>query len=199
MLESSLNSAVLARRIPRLRSLTCRCCGRNSKRPESAWLKIKIYRKPSASTPKTPLGTGWSLCRLLADQRSHLLASNHAANVPWAGEVEDHNGEVVVPAEGDGGSVHHLEAALDDVQVGDLLKHGRVFHKHGIGVINAVHFGGLKNSVGLDLHGAQGGGRISRKIRIPCACGKDHNPSLFQVTDSSTTNEGLCHLVHLDS
>ena len=67
-----------------------------------------------------------------------------------------------------------------------------------IGVIDAVHFGALQNDLRLDLHGAQRGGGVGGKIRIPGAADEDHRPSLLQMADGPAADERLRHLVHLD-
>src|SRR5581483_1295397 len=90
-----------------------------------------------------------------ADQRSHFFAGKDAPDVSRTVQVEDDDGQVVLAAKRDGGRVHHLESALEEVEIADLVEHLGVFDQDRIGVVNAVNLGRLHDDVGLDLHGAE--------------------------------------------
>src|SRR5215471_15367315 len=72
-----------------------------------------------ASETKSSIVLTASLLRGCRDQRAHALPGNHPADVA-RGELEHVDREIVVHAERECGGVHHLEAALDRLQMGDL-------------------------------------------------------------------------------
>ena len=113
-------------------------------------------------------------------------------------EVEDDDGQVVVLTKGDGGGVHDFQALLQDVHVGDVLEFRGVFHDHRIGVVDAVDLGGFDDDFSLDFHGAQRRSRVSRKIGIAGASGKDDNSSFFEVAHGAAPDKRFRDLIHFD-
>src|SRR5579859_2913732 len=62
-------------------------------------------------------GTSQADRRLSADQGSYLLASDHTANIAAPVQVEDDHWQVIVLAEANRSSVHHLQTPLDNFHV----------------------------------------------------------------------------------
>jgi hypothetical protein len=129
---------------------------------------------------------------------THFFAHHRAADISRHVHIEDDDGHAVVHAQRDGGGIHHGEAFLDYVQVSNPFKHFRAGHFFRVGVINPVHARGLQDDVGLDFHGAQGGGGVRRKIRIAGARGENHDAAFFEVTHGPAADEGLGHLRHVN-
>src|SRR5262249_410594 len=84
------------------------------------------------------------------------------------------------------------------VEIADLVEHLGVFHQNGIGIVDAIDFGGLQDGVGLDLHGTQGSGGVGGKVRIAGAGGEDDHSSLLQVADGAPAAGWFGGLVHFD-
>src|SRR5207245_3285850 len=83
-------------------------------------------------------------------------------------------------------------------EVGDLRVAFGVGIFFGIMVVNAIHFGGLKNHFGADLVGAQGGGRIGGKIGVAGSATEDHHASFFEVADGAAADKSFSNLGHGD-
>src|SRR5580765_3292578 len=113
-------------------------------------------------------------------------------------EIEDDHRQVIVFAQADCCSVHNLQATLDDFHVGDLLGHGRVLHQEGIGIVDAIDFGGLQDYFCFDLHCPERGGGVGREVGIAGSGSKDHNPLFLEMANRAASNERLRDLVHLD-
>ncbi len=66
----------------------------------------------------------------------------------------------------------------------------------GIGGVDAVDaaVGALQHHVGLDLGGAEGGGRVGGEERVAHAGGEDDDPALLEVAHGPTADVGLGHL-----
>src|SRR5262249_5404024 len=52
--------------------------------------------------------------------------------------------------------------------------------------------------VGLDLHGAEGGGGIGREVGVAGTCSEDYDAALFEMADGAAANVGFGDLVHFD-
>src|SRR5208282_5301054 len=50
-----------------------------------------------------------------------------------------------------------------------------------VGVVNAVHLGGLEQNVGIDLDGAQTGGGVGGEKRVAGAGAENHHAAFFQM------------------
>ena len=120
--------------------------------------------------------------------------------LPGVHEVEDHDRQLVVHAEGDGGGVHHLEALVEDLDVGELGELGGLGVEQGVVGVDAVdaRVGALEDGLGADLGGPQGGGGVGGEVRVAGAAGEDHHPALLQVAHGPAADVGLGHLGHLD-
>ena len=70
------------------------------------------------------------------------------------------NGQLVFHAHGDGGWVHHFQAQVDGFDVSSVRQISRLGVLLGVAVVDAVHLGGFDQHIRVDLHGAQGSGRI---------------------------------------
>jgi len=127
-----------------------------------------------------------------------LFAGHDATDIAFARDVEDHDGDVVLFADGKGGLIHHTQVVGDALVVGDMqVAYGvRVFAR--IFIVDAIHVGGFEHDVGADLVGAQRGCRIGGKEGIARAAGKHNHASLFQVADGAAADKGFGDLRHGD-
>src|SRR5437870_3048952 len=98
------------------------------------------------------------------DEGADLFAHDDAADVAGAIQVEDDDGKVIVAAHADGGGIHDLEAALEEVEVADGVEHFGVFDEDGVGVVDAVYFGALHDDVSFDFHGPEGGSGVGGEV-----------------------------------
>ena len=132
------------------------------------------------------------------DHRADGLARDDATDVALAREVEDHDRELVVHAERDGGGVHHLQAAVEHLDVA----HARQLHRRlvlgRIGGVDAVHLGRLEDHLRADLHRAQGPRGIGGEEWIARARREDDHAPLLEVPDGPPPDVGLGHRPHLD-
>jgi hypothetical protein len=60
-----------------------------------------------------------------------------------------------------------VQAPLQGVGEGDVVKFFRVGIFLRIGVVDSVHLGSLEDGIGADFIGAQGGGRVVEKNGLP--------------------------------
>src|SRR5262249_12591162 len=68
----------------------------------------------------------------LADYGTEGVAGNGPLDVPLALEVEDENGELRLPAQADGRSVHHAQIIAEDLVVSQLLVANGVWVQLGV-------------------------------------------------------------------
>src|SRR5271166_972724 len=120
-------------------------------------------------------------------------------NVATLIEIENHDRKVIFTTQGDGGRIHHAQAAAQHFHVADLVEHGGVLHHDWVIGINAVDLGRLQNDVSFDFHGTQRGGGVGGEIRIAGASGENYDAALLQVANGATPDERLGHLVHFES
>ena len=100
--------------------------------------------------------------------------------------------QVVVHAEGERGRIHHLEAALDRLEVRHLRQEARVRVVARIAVVDALHAVlGHQDRLGADLEGTEGGRRVGGEERVPGPCCEDHDPPLFEVAHRAAADVGL--------
>src|SRR5690606_28800286 len=95
------------------------------------------------------------------------ISQYHAADVARLPQVEYDNRQLVVHAERDGGCIHHLQLALEHLQIRDVRVFRGVRVEHRIGGIDPVHLRAFEDDLGLDLHGAERGRRVGGEVRIP--------------------------------
>src|SRR5436190_3460332 len=93
----------------------------------------------------------------LVDHGADRLADQHTVDVPGLEDVEDHDRQLVVAAEGDGRRVHDLEALVDHVDVGDPVVALGLGVGAGVGGVHAVDAGvrALEDHPGPDLRRPQ--------------------------------------------
>jgi len=120
------------------------------------------------------------------------------AEVALAENVEHHDGDLVVHAEGEGGGVHHLEPASEGVAVGDRLEALGSWIGSGIGIVDAVHFGGLEEGIGPDFAGPEGGGGVGGEKGMSGAGGEDDHAAFVEVAEGPATDERFGDIFHLD-
>ena len=132
------------------------------------------------------------------DEGAHAVAAGHPRDVVGLVEVEDHDRQVVLHAQGDRRRVEHLELVAEDVVVAEALVAGggRVLHR--VRVVDAVHLGGLEQDLGVDLHGAQRRGRVGGEVRVAGAGDEDRHAALLEVAHGAPADVRLRDLVHRD-
>jgi len=106
---------------------------------------------------------------------------------------------VIVHAERERRRVHHLEAALDRLQVRDLGQELRVRIESRIPVVDPLdpvlrH----QDRLGVDLERPQRGGRVRGEERIARSGGEDDDPLLLEMAYRPPANVGLRDLGNLD-
>ncbi len=110
-------------------------------------------------------------------------------------DVKDHDGHARLHAEGDGGGVHDLEAAVQDLQVGELVKAHRLRVFAGVVGVDPVHLVfGHEDHLGPHLQGAEGGGGVRGEEGVPRSPAEDDDAFLLQVAEGPAADVGLGHL-----
>src|ERR1035437_6596468 len=132
------------------------------------------------------------------DDASDCLAQNDATNVARHEEVEDADGHLVVPAEGDRGGVHHSEPLFEHVLVGDARQEDGRGVLLRIGGIDAVHARCLQDDLGTDLVSAERGRRVRREVRVAGPAREDDAALLLEVTNRPPPDERLGDRAHLE-
>src|SRR5438445_1475981 len=79
------------------------------------------------------------------------LAVHHALDISMHVQVEHDDGHVVVHAKRTGRRVHDLQTLLQYIAKADTLDAFRPRHFFGVGVVDAVHAGGLQDHLRFDL------------------------------------------------
>src|SRR6266699_5670453 len=115
--------------------------------------------------------------------RAYGLAEDDPLDVTGSGQIEDDDRQLVVHAERDRGGVHHLQPAIEHLDVRHPLETLRVLVLLGIGGVDAVDLGRLHDRIGPDLDGPQRPRGVRREERVAGARGEDHDATLFEVTD----------------
>src|SRR5208283_6238668 len=113
-------------------------------------------------------------------------------------QIENDNRQLVVPAHGDSGRVHHAQALGQHLEVGDLGEPDGLGELQRVAVIDAVDAGGLDDHVGLDLERPQGGGGVGGKVRIGCAGGENGDAAFFQVADGAAADVRFGYRPHFE-
>ena len=108
------------------------------------------------------------------------------------GELEDVDRQPVVHAERERRRVHHLEAALDRLEVRELGDEPRVRVLVRVAVVDALdavlrH----QDRLGADLERAQRRGGVGREERVARAGGEDHDALLLEVADRAAPDVRL--------
>ena len=133
---------------------------------------------------------GWSLVvrssscswfhQSLVNQRPDRLAHRHSHYIAVDVQIENHDRQMIVPAHGDRGGIHHPQ---------DCASAHRSSRFPGtrtasaccqrIFVVDAVDARGLGDHLGLDLQAAQRRRRVGRKIGIRSSRRENHDRALF--------------------
>src|SRR5262245_36931239 len=137
-------------------------------------------------------------CGVVGDDRAHRLTGDDAPDVAPPGEIEHHDGELVVHAERDGRRVHHRQSPVERFDVADAGELHRLRVLGRIGRVDTVHLGGLQEDLGSDLHRPEGARRVRGEERIARARGEHDHAALLEVPDGAPANVGLRHRPHLD-
>ncbi len=108
-------------------------------------------------------------------------------------------GTLVVHAERERRRVHHLQAALDRLEVRQLRQEPGVRVEARIAVVDARdavlrH----QDRLGADLERPERRGGVGREERVAGACGEDHDPPLLEVADRAAPDVRLGDLGHGD-
>ncbi len=104
--------------------------------------------------------------------RAYFRPKYHISDITMAEKVKDYYRKVVFHAEGYGGSVHHSQSLLQDLEVRKLSQEARGRVQDGIRIINAVDLCRLEYYLRVDLDGSQRRGRIRGKIGVPRSGGE---------------------------
>ncbi len=113
--------------------------------------------------------------------------------------VEDVDRQVVVHAERQRCRVHHPQAALDRLVVGDVRQEGRVSVLARVDVVDALHVVlGHQYRLRVDLERSQRGGGVGREERVARAGGEDHDAALLEVAHRAPPDVGLRDLLDRD-
>jgi len=95
--------------------------------------------------------------------------------------IEHHDRDFIIHAEGESGGIHDLQAAAQGVPVSDGLKALSAGVGLGIGIVDSVYLSGLEEGIGPDLAGAKGGGGVGGKEGVACASGENDHTTFFQM------------------
>src|SRR3972149_11631382 len=156
-----------------------------------------VASRRASSIMASPLSLGGGGCVLqyrleVADDGAVILSGGGELDAARHAEVEDDDGEGVLHAEGECGGVHHLEPAVEGVQVAEAQELSRRGVLHRVGLVHSVHvLLGHEQYISVDLDGAKGGGRIGRHVGVAGAGGEDDHATLLQVTNGAAAGGGL--------
>src|SRR5579862_1427819 len=132
------------------------------------------------------------------DDGTHVLTRDDPCDVA-VGELEDVNRELVVHAERQRGRIHHLETALDGLEMRQPRdeRRGRVLVR--VAVVDAAdavlrH----EDCVGADLERTQRRRRVGREEGVAGAGGKDDDAPLLEMPDRAAPDIRLRNLAHLE-
>src|SRR5438876_12369890 len=118
-------------------------------------------------------------------QRALDFAAKNTQETAGLVDAEHAYRHVLIPAQRDGGRVHHRETLLQHLTVANLFVTLRIRVPHGIAVVYAVNLSCLEHHVGADLHRAQTRGGVGCEKRIAGTGTKDHHAPAFQMPDSA--------------
>lgn len=90
----------------------------------------------------------------------------------WA-EVKDDNGNLIVHAETECGSVHDAESVFQTMLEGNGFKAFGIQVLAWIRAVNAIYLSGFKDHIGCHFTGAESGGCIGGKEGAASSCSKD--------------------------
>src|SRR5581483_5773959 len=125
------------------------------------------------------------------DDRADPLAGEDAADVAGL-EAEDIDRQLVVHAQRERGRVHHLEAALDRLEVRQAGQELRVLVDARVAVVDPAHLVlRHQDRLGADLQGAERGRGVGREERVAGTGGEDHDAALLEVPDGAAANVRL--------
>jgi hypothetical protein len=136
--------------------------------------------------------------RLSRHQCSNVLSARCTQQRAGLVEIDHAQRQTVVAAQHDRGGVHHGQALVEHLVVGQSVVAARGGILHGIGVVDPVHLGRLHEQVGLDLDGAQARRRVRREERVTRSCCKDNDPSFLEMAHRAAADVVLAHLVDPD-
>src|SRR5262244_4112231 len=136
--------------------------------------------------------------RVAGDDGAHRLAGDDAPDIAPSGEIEHHDGELVVHAERDGGGVHDRQAPVERLDVTHPGKLHRGGILGGISGVDAVHLGSLEEDLGSDLHRAEGPRGVRGEEGIARSGGEDDHASFLQMAHGTAADVWLGHRAHLD-
>mmetsp|Transcript_5760 Transcript_5760/g.14066 ORF Transcript_5760/g.14066 Transcript_5760/m.14066 type:complete len:311 (-) Transcript_5760:9-941(-) len=139
-----------------------------------------------------------SLVRSHVDERTLVLALHHPLQRAGLEDAEHLDRQLLVTAQREGGTIHHLQVAADRFVKRDggvALGLGVLL---GIGGVDAVDLGGLQHDLGADLGTPQGRRGIRREEGVAGAGRKDDDLALFQILQRLGPHIGLDDLLDGD-
>jgi len=108
-------------------------------------------------------------------------------------KVQDNNRNMILPAQTDGGRVHHFQIFLEYLMISQPL------HQLGIGIgfgvigINPIYFGGFNHQINTQFCGPKCGAGIGGKEGIARSAGQNGHPSVLEVAQGPSPNERLAN------
>ena len=141
--------------------------------------------------------------RPTANSRGLWAAVDQSANIftfhrflqPIEGEAED--GQLLLPAEGDGGEIRGLQVVPDDLLVGKVAVADGVGVLLGVGGIDGVHVLGEEQGVRADLRRPEGRRRVRGEEGAAGAAGEDDDDLLAQQLLSLAAGKAVAEPVHV--
>ena len=128
------------------------------------------------------------------DQSANIFTF-HRLFEPVQGEAED--GQLLLPAEGDGGQVRGLQVVLDDLLIGKMAVADGVGVLLGVGGIDGVHVLGEEQGVRADLRRPEGRRRVRGEEGAAGAAGEDDDNFLAQELLGLAAGEAVAEPVHV--
>ena len=141
--------------------------------------------------------------RPTANSRGLWAAVDQSANIftfhrllqPVQGEAED--GQLLLPAEGDGGEIRGLQVVPNDLLIGKMAVAHGVGILLGISGIDGVHIFGQEQGVRADLRRPEGRRRVRGEEGAAGAAGEDDDNFLAQELLGLAAGEAVAEPVHV--
>src|SRR5260370_3705194 len=135
----------------------------------------------------------------IMNQRSVLLAADNSLERTFFGEGEDDNRQVIILAKRKCSAVHDFQSHIERPHITEFFELLGFGIMHGVIVIDAVHFGSLKQYLSVEFNSTEGCRSVGCEKRVPASRRKNSHSSRFQVTNRPPANKRFSHRWHLDS
>jgi hypothetical protein len=129
--------------------------------------------------------------RRCSDARTQAFARDDPLDVSRFLIVQNNDWDIVFEAMMDRLSVHNLQVLAKHVLIRNLrIPHGMRVLQRVVG-IHSVYTSRLHQQVRIDFSSTKSGRGIGRDERASGPCCKDHNPTLFEMANTPSTNKGF--------